>query len=760
MVLATVNATELSLAAPSKLGVSQPSPAYGQYSKRDHREPGQSSSDDSDISITSSEDSAFGDFLSFLKAESPASTPMPDKKVFVVDADAVQPVKSVPVAVAKPLVVTTVDKNGGAALERKGTASTKESSWDAYDEDESSDDDESSESSVDSNFNAFLAAPSPKAAPKVIVDTPASTKAVSFSAAAAPEAAVTSKAAASPRPVPSRAVSQRPRPARPAEPKYELPKSASLATVYFDKERARQLEELAATRSKTQAKEPVESLPVDYFTKEGDKRREEKANEAWELAEAQMPIAMKTFTVKGEEDKIRHAEEMRKLSESQASVATLYFNRLAAEKKAEEEAAAATGQSECMPAAIQHFSMAAWEEKEKKRQSIEQMKENRPQLPPGQEYFTSRYLAEKENQRQEIEDMKENPPPSSVATAYFNEKESQRKLEIEAMMNQPAPPAIEHFTRKAEEEKSKRNLVTDGEYEPPLATRHFAEKEARKAEEMDAARSKIKTKEPVEPLPADYFTNEGDKYKEEKARQACELAESQMPIAMKYFTKGKGEADRLEREASHQKLCDSQASVATQYFARKATEEAETKSRQGAGQEVMPAAIQHFTMADRAEKAKRQAEIDAMKENPLPLAPGQAYFTSKWLEEKEKTAAEIEAIKENPPASSVATEYFNKKESQRKLEIEAMVNQPAAPAVEHFTRKAVEEKSKRNLMMDVEYVPPVATQHFEEVEKKKEAEIEAKREEVREKMKRGTSQRKPVDWESFTKQKAPTVPTY
>ena len=109
------------------------------------------------------------------------------------------------------------------------------------------------------------------------------------------------------------------------------------------------LSSISNARAQVSTKEPLEPLPVDYFTKEGEKEMEAKAAEAAALAEAEMPIAVKKMTVKAAEDKIAYEAEMKAVSEAQMSAATKHFHELEAKKLAEQ---AAVSETEIMPAAI------------------------------------------------------------------------------------------------------------------------------------------------------------------------------------------------------------------------------------------------------------------------------------------------------------------------------------------------------------------------------------------------------------------------
>ena len=271
----------------------------------------------------------------------------------------------------------------------------------------------------------------------------------------------------------------------------------------------------------------------------------------------------------------------------------------------------------------QRFTMMAREERAKKRASLQEMKENPPPMPDGIDYFTKKANAERERKAAELAELKANPPPASVATEYFAKKESERKLEIEAKMNEPAPAAIEYFTNKAREEKSKRDLMlkemNENPPEPSVATQYFARQESIKAAEIKAARSQVKSKTSVEPLPIDYFTKLGKKEMEEKALSKRRLAESQMPIATKKFT----QSDEIAK-SNH--VLREDAPVATKHFHRI---EAEAKAATVEGEvEIMPAAIQHFTVKAMDERMKKKAALEEMKLNPPQMAPGIAHFTT------------------------------------------------------------------------------------------------------------------------------------
>ena len=89
---------------------------------------------------------------------------------------------------------------------------------------------------------------------------------------------------------------------------------------------------------------------------------------------------------------------------------------------------------------------------------------------------------------------------------------------------------------------------------------------------------------------------------------------------------------------------------------------------------------------------KKKAEIREMHDNPPEMAVGTAYFTKMMNDRVAEQKADIESLEANPPPASAAGQHFEKLESQRKLEIEALMNEPAPAAIEYFTNKANEEK--------------------------------------------------------------------
>jgi len=447
------------------------------------------------------------------------------------------------------------------------------------------------------------------------------------------------------------------------EPNIELPeytKSASVATLYFETEAIKKQKEMESNRKQVvNNKELMEPLPIDHFTKLGEKETTERTESMKRLAEESMPIAISKMTAKATQDKLEHEKELKNLSEEQMSDATRHFKKLDNDKKL--SSSSTTAEVEIMPAAIQRFTLADRELKAKKKAELQELRENPEPLPAAQEFFSNKDREEKERKAAELQDMKENPPPASVATEYFHKKEEERKVELEAMQNEPAPAAIEYFTSKAAEEKSKRDLMLKEMNESPpeasIATQYFEKQESITAAKMEAIRSQVKDREAMEPLPIDYFTKLGEEEQSNKALAQRELSESQMPIAVKKMT-DKAAQDKAANEEAQRKLSQEEMSSATKHFHALEDEKKKASSLSVADSEneIMPAAIQRFTLADRELKAKKKAELDELKSNPEPLPAAQEFFTNKDREDKAKKAAELKALKENPPPASVATE--------------------------------------------------------------------------------------------------------
>ena len=143
------------------------------------------------------------------------------------------------------------------------------------------------------------------------------------------------------------------------------------------------------------------------------------------------------------------------------------------------------------PAAIEYFTIKEMEAKSKRQLAIDDVP-----AAMAVQFFTEKARIEKERKAAEIQAIKENPPPPSLAGQHFKKVNEARKIEIEEMMNEPAPMAIEYFTQKARDDKQRQELSMKSSDEQPvvafLATRHFADQQVKKAQEMDALRSQVK----------------------------------------------------------------------------------------------------------------------------------------------------------------------------------------------------------------------------------------------------------------------------
>ena len=88
--------------------------------------------------------------------------------------------------------------------------------------------------------------------------------------------------------------------------------------------------------------------------------------------------------------------------------------------------------------------------------------------------------------------------PASAAGQHFGKLESQRKLEIEALINEPAPAAIEYFTNKVNEEKRAQEEAMkrtgDGHIEASIATQLFKKQKSARLQQMESNRALVQNR--------------------------------------------------------------------------------------------------------------------------------------------------------------------------------------------------------------------------------------------------------------------------
>ena len=193
--------------------------------------------------------------------------------------------------------------------------------------------------------------------------------------------------------------------------------------------------------------------------------------------------------------------------------------------------------------AIQKFTIAAREEKEKRRAELEALKTSKnDHMPAAQSYFTEKAKEDKAKRDAENQRLKENPV-MTAAGAHFAKAEEQKKAEAAKVKEAPVVThaAGEHFNKKAKEEKERIAEAAkqrEGRENPNLiATDYFArkEKEEKMAREesiriaREAAKEKSKS---VEPLPADYFTKQNEA-RLEAEKQAALDGLKDAPIAVR-----------------------------------------------------------------------------------------------------------------------------------------------------------------------------------------------------------------------------------
>ena len=154
-----------------------------------------------------------------------------------------------------------------------------------------------------------------------------------------------------------------------------------------------------------------------------------------------------------------------------------------------------------------------------------------------------------------------------------------------------------------------------------MATRHFEQEAARKAQELEAARSKVRSpKKHVAPLPVDYFTKLGEAEAAARAEEKKARAAGQMPAGVKHFTDKKEAATVAEVSEEHM-------TAAGKHFHRASKAEKEEQAQGNGSQEMMPAAIQYFTCKANQEKLKKKAELEKSAASPQAVPAGIAHFT-------------------------------------------------------------------------------------------------------------------------------------
>ena len=175
--------------------------------------------------------------------------------------------------------------------------------------------------------------------------------------------------------------------------------------------------------------------------------------------------------------------------------------------------------------------------------------------------------------------------------------ESRWKVKIEAMTNEPAPAAIEYFTKRADEERNMQEKAmkrsNDGTAEVSVATRYFERQTSVRASEIEASRALVNDKTPDEVLPVDYFEKLGEAELAVKAKAQFDIASKEMPIGIRYFT-SKGEEDKARALAKQRALSNETMSDTTRHFHR--IEDEKEAASLIEEPEPMPAAVQKFTL--------------------------------------------------------------------------------------------------------------------------------------------------------------------
>ena len=221
------------------------------------------------------------------------------------------------------------------------------------------------------------------------------------------------------------------------------------------------------------------------------------------------------------------------------------------------------------------------------------------------DHFAAESAREVEARSRALRERSESARP--VAVAHFSrlaeEEGARRRSSMRDLSDGSMPVATRHFNERANEEKARRqsSMRELSDASMPVATRHFNEVALRKEEARSTRHLSVGSVAPLEPVPIDYFVN---LYKEEggtKASGSTPDVES-MPVATSHFTK-------LAREKSQVKVRTPDVEsmpVATSH-------------------DMMPVAIQRFTMAAREEKLRKKASIIDAEE--VSISAAQLHFT-------------------------------------------------------------------------------------------------------------------------------------
>ena len=239
------------------------------------------------------------------------------------------------------------------------------------------------------------------------------------------------------------------------------------------------------------------------------------------------------------------------------------------------------------------------------------------------DHFAAESAREAEARNRALREHSESARP--VAVAHFSrlaeEEGARRRSSMRDLSDGSMPVATRHFNERANEEKARRqsSMRELSDASMPVATRHFNEVALRKEEARSTRHLSVGSVAPLEPVPIDYFVN---LYKEEggtKASGSTPDVES-MPVATSHFTK-------LAREKSQVKVSMDIESMplATAHFAKLEAEKKARLATEAQGVDMMPVAIQRFTMAAREEKLRKKASIIDAEE--VSISAAQLHFT-------------------------------------------------------------------------------------------------------------------------------------
>eukprot|EP00581_Thalassiosira_minuscula_P017733 CAMPEP_0183721758 /NCGR_PEP_ID=MMETSP0737-20130205/13925_1 /TAXON_ID=385413 /ORGANISM="Thalassiosira miniscula, Strain CCMP1093" /LENGTH=912 /DNA_ID=CAMNT_0025951809 /DNA_START=117 /DNA_END=2855 /DNA_ORIENTATION=+ len=517
---------------------------------------------------------------------------------------------------------------------------------------------------------------------------------------------------------------------------------------------------------------------IKYFTSKAEEEPLLREAERKKLSEKYMPFATRHFAkldaAEEEEAARRRTMKARQRKETiPTAIRHFTLKEMAEEEQRQRRLDYLKAHPPPMPNGVAHFTNEHRDDEEQGKKVIETRASARDSPPPASaatkhfkksnESGNPRVVRKNEplapakaqnpklNVVRKIEPSAEtrNPKVSDVRKNEPSAETQNPKHNVVRKNEQVAHPAMQHFNQTSQHNETRKKELAKiaaimNQLHPTasVATVYFAKLKVKKAIEVqalrEAAMERVRSKEPMQSLPTNYFNRQYIKEteyfrKEDKnksqAKPALEFVDKYAPFGIKYFT-AKAENDRILRESQRKQLREEQMSDAAWHFANLA--ELSVMARTGDVTETIPVAIQHFTLEDRARKEGRRLALQYLKANPPPLSNGVAHFNRQLADQREKAAqqrgklvASIQAPLDGNSAtdSTTSAEYFKEIEEAKKFELEIMLK----ALVEEQSRTPSAAEQAEIIQSPHENQQPIAsasTSYFKEIEDAKNLELE------------------------------------